>query len=567
MKKRLLAVLLAVAVLLTCAPLGAIPEVAALTSGYLTYIVVNGGVTITDCDPSVSGAIAIPDTLDGYPVVEIGYEAFRDCKSLTSVTIPASVTSMGREAFNNCVGLTSVFITDVAAWCGIEFYSFTANPLCYAGYLYLYDELVTDLILPDGVTRIGNFAFFGCDTLTSVTIPASVTSMGDWAFEGCNSLTSVHITDLAAWCAIDFGTVAESNPLYYAEGLYLDGELVTNLTIPDGVTRVGNFAFAGCSDLTFVSIPESVTDIGQGAFYSCDSLAAVTIPGSVTAIGNRAFEGCGSLATVTIREGVDSIGEYAFQDCSNLTSITIPSSITGIGWWAFEGCDDLHSVHITDLAAWCSIDFSYDRANPLYNAGNLYFNGRLVTNLILPDDVSAIGAYAFFGCSSLIAVTIPNNVTGIGDHAFSECSMLDTVYYLGKKTEWERISIDFENDDLTSATIHYGEWITETPPACTKAGSRTFYCTECQTSFIESLSAQGHTWQGGICANCDENGKDIDKDGVLSSEDAIYLLYHTLLPEQHPIRWGDADGSGVVDSADAVLLLYHILVPDSFSLI
>ena len=165
--------------------------------------------------------------------------------------ISHSVTSIGERAFSGCSGLTSVTI-------------------------------------PNNVTSIGQSAFAGCFGLTSVTIPNSVTSMGEWAFCYCSGLTSVHISDIAAWCNIDFDD-CYSNPLYYAHHLYLNGEEVKDLVIPNSVTSIERGAFGGCSGLTSVTIPNSVTSIGDYAFYDCSGLTSVTIPNSVTSIGERAF--------------------------------------------------------------------------------------------------------------------------------------------------------------------------------------------------------------------------------------------------------------------------------------
>ena len=435
----------------------------------------------------------------GNSVTSIGNGAFWGCSGLTSVTIPNSVTSIGSDAFSGCSGLTSftlgnsvtsigenafhgwkslkVFnITNLKEWCKMDYaYSDYDNseldtPFDYAPHLFVNGEEVKDLVIPDGITHIGINAFSGCSGITSVTIPNSVTSIGELAFRNCNSLTSVHITDLDAWCNISSSYYG--NPLTYAHHLFLNGEEVKDLVIPNSVTSIGSGAFSGCSGLTSVTIPNSVTSIGAqafrecsgltsvtipnsvtsigaeafrecsgltsvtipnsvtsiegGAFRECSGLTSVTIPNSVTRIGGYAFYGCSGLTSVTIPNSVTRIGGYAFYGCSGLTSVTIPNSVTRIEEYAFRFCNSLTSVHITDLDAWCNISSSY-YGNPLTYAHHLFLNGEEVKDLVIPNSVTKIGEYAFQGCSGLTSVTIPNSVTRIGWGAFSGCSGLTSV--------------------------------------------------------------------------------------------------------------------------------------------
>ena len=160
--------------------------------------------------------------------------AFSNCSSLTSIDIPSGVTSIGDSVFIYCSSLTSIDI-------------------------------------PSGLTSIGSSAFSNCSSLTSIDIPSCVTSIGYYAFSGCSRLTGVYITDIASWCAIEFGN-SSANPLYYAENLYLNNELVTDLIIPSSVTSIGFSAFYNCSRLTSIEIPSSVTSIGALAFSYCSSL-------------------------------------------------------------------------------------------------------------------------------------------------------------------------------------------------------------------------------------------------------------------------------------------------------
>jgi hypothetical protein len=380
------------------------------TNGTCSVVKPTDGTTYT----FENGDLVIPSTVTyndtEYTVTGIGKQAFYKCTSLTSVDIPESITSMKEDAFYGCSGLEKIDFPNLDNWLNIKFDSSGSNPLFYARHFYLNGEELTDLVIPDNVTSIGNYTFtkalinsvtlpeslisigkgvfYGCYKLKSVTIPKNVNSIEGDAFFLCSNLTKVETTDLEAWCKICFKGGAGSNPLYHAKHLYLNGEEVTDLVIPDGITSISQYAFYNCSSLTSVSIPESVTSIGQ----------------------------------------------YAFYNCSSLTSVTIPESVTKIGTEAFSGCSGLKRVDITDLEAWLNISFKSNTSNPLYYAKHLYLNGELVTDIVIPNTLTVINDYAFYGWKSITSVTIPESITSIGKYAFANCTSLKTVNISGNGT-------------------------------------------------------------------------------------------------------------------------------------
>ena len=369
----------------------------------------------------------------GNSVTSIGEGAFYLCSGLTSVTIPNSVTSIGSSAFSGCSGLTSVTIPNSVTSIGSSAFSGCSG--------------LTSVTIPNSVTSIGKSAFYGCSGLTSVTIPNSVTSIGNAAFSGCSGLTSITLN------ANDIVSKTYSSSSNLGT---IFGSQVKEYVLGDDVKGIGNYAFSGCGGLTSVTIPNSVTSIGDYAFSNCGGLTSVTIPNSVTSIGQSAFSGCGGLTSVTLNandivsktyssssnlgtifgsqvkeyvlgDDVKGIGNYAFYKCSGLTSVTIPNSVTSIGNAAFSGCSGLTKAEFASIESFCKITFGNSLSNPLYYAKHLYINGQEVIDVVIPNSVTSIGGYAFYGCSGLTSVTIPNSVTSIGECVFSGCTGLTSV--------------------------------------------------------------------------------------------------------------------------------------------
>ena len=318
----------------------------------------------------------------GDSVTTVEAWAFKDCLRLENVVFADKVFSVGDDAFYGCSNLEGVYITDITKWCTIEFYDYYSNPLYYAKKLYLNRELVTNLVIPTGVTSIGKYAFYNNDNIVTVTIPNTLKISGACAFDGCKNITTVNINNIEAWYNIKFEGET-STPVYYAKNLYINGELLTSLEIKNGVTEIGPYTFLYCTSLTSLIIPDSVTNIGTYAFLGCQ-VESATIPSvAISAIPKKA------LKTVIITSG-SSIPNNAFSDCQNLESVKIPYSVYSIGDYAFENCSRLENIKI-------------------------------------PSSVDSIGAYALYNCRSLRSINIPDSVASIGNYAFSGCYKLVEV--------------------------------------------------------------------------------------------------------------------------------------------
>ena len=374
--------------------------------------------------------------------------AFSGCSDLTSITIPNSVTSIGDWAFNGCSSLSSITVES-----GNTNYDSRDN--CNAIIETASNTLIAgckNTTIPNSVTSIGDYAFYGCSGLTSITIPNSVTSIGSSAFSYCRGLTTV--------------------------------------TIPNSVTSIDENAFYGCSGLTSITIPNSVTSIGWSAFWNCSGLTSITIPNSVTSIGSSAFSDCTGLTSVTIPNSVTSIGEWAFSDCTGLTSVTTasetPVTITSrvfsnrsnatlyvpagckaayeaadywkqfkeivemeapnivfadanvkaicVAHWDTDNDGELSKAEaaaVTDLGVvFSGAITSFDELQyftGLTNIGVSAFNGSDLTSITIPSSVTSIEGLAIANCINLTSITIPNSVMSIGEYAFTGCTALTSI--------------------------------------------------------------------------------------------------------------------------------------------
>ena len=387
--KKLLAITLTLAMILSLMSVATFTASAA-TEGDYEYDLTEDGAVITiyrgtDTD------LTVPATLGGKPVTEIDAYAFYDIDTLETVTLPDSLQVIGSYAFSS-------------------------------------DNHLTAITLPDSLRVIGSGAFSYCDQLTAITIPANVVTLNEYAFEGCSGITSIEVASGNTFYHVAGNCLIETDRKSLVVGCQ------TSVIPNDGsVTEIDWGAFSGCGTLTEIVIPEGVTRIRPYAFLRCNALATLTLPSTLTIIDASAFSECASLASLTLPESVTEIGEWAFEACATLTEITVPAGVTEIGGGAFAGCTAAESLTV---AAGNPAFKSVDNCLIEIETGTLIVGCK---NSVIPDDgsLTAIGDGAFERCDALTSVVIPDGVTRIGRRAFYECPTLtdvtvpDSVYDIG----------------------------------------------------------------------------------------------------------------------------------------
>ena len=440
---------------------------------YLTYSVTTDGITITDCDTSISGDVVLPDTIDSLPVTVIGKQAFRSCSKITSLTLPSSIKTIEMQAFSYCSALESV-------------------------------------TLNEGLETLETYVFESSSKLASIHIPASLTEIPQRAFQDSSIKQFTVSADNANYATDNHGVLYSKDMTKLLQ--YPTANETSTYTIPEGVANILAYSFFGSKNLTSVTIPETVTNIEEQVFRSCKKLSSVIIPDSTETIGSYAFQGSG-IESVHIGANVKIIGDRAFDYCTKLKSATVSdeneyffSDSNGIVYDKVNGIisvlpqrlslqiynvpdgiteitditlpSSLTKLHIpasvTKFDKYCVTDctklksITVDTANTNYSSdsqGILY--DEFKTNLILcppatenssikvPYGVESINGSSFKNCTDLKEITIPRSVTGIGADAFKNCTALETANFTGSETQWNNIKFSSGNSALTSLNINF----------------------------------------------------------------------------------------------------------------
>ena len=400
-----------------------------------------------------------PKKLDGIYSIRKGTkiiceEAFQFCSSLRSIVIPDGITCIGDMTFYRCSSLTSFVIPDSVTSIGDR---------AFCGC-----ESLTNIAIPDGVTSIGDYAFSGCKSLTDIVIPDGVTSIGAWTFCGCESLTGIvipdSVTSIGTWTfcgcsSLKYISIPKSviclngNPFFnwYGKLDCLSPYFIYDNKVLFNKDKSKIIAFRDKNTTSYV-IPDSVSCIGSGAFYDCKSLRSIVIPDGVISIGEGAFQFCSSLRSIVIPDGITCIGEGAFSNCKSLTDIVIPDSVTSIGDKAFCRCTSLSNIILPDSIT-CIGKSAFRHCSSLLS-------------LVIPDGVTRIGDGTFWGCCSLTDIVISNSVTSIGDGAFNGCTSLTNIVIPNSVTsigDGAFYECNFPNDLKQELISRFGEkifWVT-----------------------------------------------------------------------------------------------------------
>ncbi|MBQ1532313.1 MAG: leucine-rich repeat protein, partial [Solobacterium sp.] len=443
--------------------------------GYTWSAGTNGTAAITGYT-GTDTELTIPAEIDGNKVTSISANAFKNKTAITKVILPEGMMQLYGYVFAGCTSLEEIVLPSTLTMIGDHCFSGckslkTINPqegiVTIFAYAFENCTSLEEIHLPDSVTKMGYQVFLNDKALKTVNYPKNYnTSIDGYGansyafgqlFYGCTSLETVTIPE---------GTETIAN---YA----FSKSHIKTIQIPDSVTLIGSYAFSECAGLTEISVPGSVTKIDTYAFYKCTNLTDATLNKGLTQLQGFAFSGCTSLEEIELPSTMSYVGDHNFYGCTNLKRVSLPENLKTIYAYAFANCTSLEEIHLPDSVttmgyrvfandtALKTVNYpkNYNSSIDGYGADN-YQYGQLfagctsLETVLIPDGTQKIADYAFRN-SSISKMFIPRSVTAIGNYAFDGCTKLTDVYYQIDEENWNKISIGSVNDILTRVTMHY----------------------------------------------------------------------------------------------------------------
>ena len=380
----------------------------------------------SNCTALIS--VTLPEGLEN-----IASYTFSTCSSLASIKLPNSLKEMGYAVFTNCTSLSNVNYPVSLETCGTNVFSNTA---------------ITEITIPQGVTKVANYLFYGCGKLNNINFPSTLTEIGDYSFHSCKALENLSFPNGLK----KIGSSAFNS----CTGL-------TAIRLPDGLQSLGSNTFSNCTNLssinypsslqtagtctyyntaiTEITVPEGVTFLPENAFYETNKLETVNLPSTLKEIRTSAFNGCTSMQTITLPEGLETIGHNGFSNCTSLTNIVIPESVNSIGQSAFSSCKALTDIQLPSSLTLIS--------NSMFNSCTS------LSNITIPESVETLGSNAFAGCTALESIHLPDSIKKMNGYVFSGCSNLSQVNY-PISLEGDSSSNNFKGTNITEITIPEG---------------------------------------------------------------------------------------------------------------